>query len=302
MKNGILLAALLLSFVGCGERPSPEPTAQRARPRPPQRKFTVRGIVKNVDPAEGKISIQHDEIPNYMPAMTMPFNVRDAAELEGLQVGDTISFVLHVTEDESWINHIKKQEPTAQSTPAARPSVRLIRNVEPLEEGDAMPDYRFTNQLGQAVSLSDLKGQALGLTFIFTRCPIPDFCPLMSKNFAAAHEQLLKSPQNGTNWHLFSISFDPHFDTPEVLRNYAQRYANSPTPDRWSFVTGAMIDIDAITEQFNLPVMKAGENWDHKLRTVVIDANGRIQKILIGNQWKPEEFAAEMERAMRPKT
>ena len=168
----------------------------------------------------------------------------------------------------------------------------MVRDVEPLEPGDIVPNYSFTNELGQAVSLDDFKGKALALTFIFTRCPMPDFCPLLSKRFSEAYKLLTTTPNAPTNWHFLSISFDPHFDTPAVLKNYAQRY--NYDPQRWNFVTGAMIDIDAITEQFDLPIIKQGENWDHKLRTVVLDGEGRVKKIFVYNLWTTADLVDEL--------
>ena len=121
----------------------------------------------------------------------------------------------------------------------------------------------------------------------------------MSRNFAALQKKLASTPGAPTNWHLLSISFDPHYDTPEVLRKYAGLFRN--TPNRWSFVTGAMIDIDAITEQLGLIVVKQGESFEHKLRTVVIDAGGKVHKIYLGNQWTADELAAEIVTAAQAK-
>ena len=296
MKCFDFLAITLLScaLIACREEPAKVlPTAGKGQTN--QQIFFVKGVVKKLDSNGKTVTIQHEEVPNYMPAMTMPFEVKDSKELQGLQPGDAVSFRMSVTPDQAWIDQVQKTGVAQLNEPPSRPSIRLIRDVEPLNVGDVMPDYRFTNELGQAVGLSDFKGQALALTFIFTRCPMPDFCPLVSKNFAAAYLQLSTMPNAPTNWHLLSISFDPHFDTPAVLKAYAESYHYDTK--RWSFVTGAMIDIDAITEQFNLPIFKQGENWDHKLRTAIIDAQGRVQKIFIYNQWKPEELVDEIIKA-----
>ncbi|MBU6401361.1 MAG: SCO family protein, partial [Verrucomicrobia bacterium] len=133
------------------------------------------------------------------------------------------------------------------------------------------------------------------LTFFYTRCPFPNFCPRMSKNFEETYEQLTKLPGGPRNWHLLSISFDPDNDTPAVLRIYASKYQFDPK--HWDFVTGKMIDIDAITEQFGMMFARQGANFDHNLRTVVIDARGRIQRIIIGNTWTSEELVAELVKA-----
>ncbi|MBI4663179.1 MAG: SCO family protein [Verrucomicrobia bacterium] len=281
-------------MASCREKPAAS-SAVKKPAQTNQQIFAVKGLVKRLE-AEGQaVVIQHEEIPNYMAAMTMPFSVKDTNDLRAVRPGQSVTFRLHVTEDESWIDQIAEVGAPKTNDPPERPSVRVVREVQPLKEGDPMPDYRFTNELGQAVSLSDFKGHALALTFIFTRCPLPEFCPLMSRNFSLAQQQLASSPGAPTNWHLLTISFDPHFDTPAVLRSYAQIYRRDAR--RWSFVTGALIDIDAITEQFELPVIKQGETFEHKLRTVVIDAVGRIQKVFMGNKWTAEELADEIRRA-----
>ncbi|MBI2948449.1 MAG: SCO family protein [Verrucomicrobia bacterium] len=292
----VFLPSLLVlsTLASCSRGPDSKP-ASSSQSTTHLRTFAVKGVLKKLEAGSRTVTIQHEEVPNFMPAMTMPFTVKDTKELQGLAPGDAISFQLHVTADESWIDQLQKTARPSTNAAPVRPPVRLVRDVEPLKVGDTMPDYRFTNELGQAVSLSDFKGKALALTFIFTRCPVPEFCPLMSRHFAAAQKQLAAMPNAPTNWHLLSISFDPHFDTPRVLRAYAQMYR--PDASHWSFVTGALIDIDAITEQFDLPIVKQGENWEHKLRTVVIDAAGRIQTIFPGNQWTAEELVAEIVKA-----
>jgi protein SCO1 len=294
----VLWAAL---WLGCQDK-SHEPAAAKT-PEATNRFYVVRGVVKSLDPEAKTVTVDHEKIPNYMDAMTMPFRVKDAKQLEGLQPGDTIWFMLLVTPNESWIDKVtKEKKPAASAPPPAGPpereAFRVARDVEPLKVGDLMTDYRFTNELGQAVNLSDFKGSALAFTFIFTRCPLPDFCPRMSRNFSEVSQKLGLLSNGPTNWHLLTISFDPHFDTPEVLRGYAQAFQNDPK--RWNFVTGAMIDIDAITDQFELTIDKNGNQWNHKERTVIVDANGRVQKIIFGNEWKPDALVDDMVKAAKP--
>lgn len=311
MKYLVLFSsALLLALLtGCGRESSAPSTAAGDTNPPisgsPNLKFyLVRGELRKVNAEEKTAMIKHEAIPDYMPAMTMPFKVKDPAELQklqSLQPGDVIWFRLWVSPDESWIDKVAKQvQPGAaapQETNAApqRESVRVARDVEPLAVGDLMPNYTFTNELGRTVTLSDFKGQALAFTFIFTRCPLPEFCPRMSRNFQEVYQKLSAMQNSPTNWHLLTISFDPHFDTPQVLHTYAQAYQYNP--ERWNFVTGAMIDIDGITDQFNLIIVKRGEEWDHKVRTVVVDAAGRIQQIIYGNEWKPDALVEQIVKA-----
>jgi len=283
--NFILLALLALSGVSCKK----------------EQVFQVNGIVREVLPEGKQVKIEHEKIPNYMAAMTMTFDVRDAKELNGIAPGDKVSFRMIVQEKDGWIDQIKKTGVAAPPAPAPAPDTfRPAREVDPLQVGDRMPEYHFTNQFGQTVSLTDFKGQALALTFIFTRCPYPTFCPRMSDNFSEAQKKLKATPNAPTNWHLLTISFDPGFDTPAVLKSYATRF--NADPMHWTFATGELIDVTAITEQFGLlfwrPNPQDPAGISHNLRTVVIDAEGRVQKVFTENVWKVDELVAEIIKAV----
>jgi protein SCO1/2 len=299
----LVSAAIGVFAVSCRQQssvPQPSPGASTAIAPTNARIYPVKGVVKEVHAERKSVTIQHEEVPGYMPAMSMPFEVRDAAELKGLQPGDAVSFRMLVTDTDGWIDQVTKLG-AANVAGVPRESVRRVRIVEPLEIGDAVPDYPFTNELNQPISLGRFKGKALGLTFIFTRCPFPNFCPRMSENFSAAYQKLSSAPEGPKNWHLLSLSFDPEFDTPAVLKNYARRYQYDT--NHWSFATGAWIEIDAITEQFGLEFSRAqsGVGWDHKLRTVVIDAAGKVQKVYTGNAWTVDDFVEEMRKATAAK-
>jgi protein SCO1/2 len=264
--------------------------------------YQVKGVVHEVQPTRQKVVIAHEKIPGYMDAMTMTFDVKNTNELTGLKPGDDISFRMVVTEDDGWIDQVKRLGTTTPIPAANAPAnFRRAREVDALKVGDAMPNYNFTNQSGQPVTLSDLKGQSVAFTFIFTRCPFPTFCPRMSQNFEAVQSQLKEMPNAPTNWHLLSITIDPQFDTPSVLKNYATQYRYDPK--RWSFVTGELIDITAIAEQFGLlfyrpdPNQLAGIN--HNLRTVVLTASGKIHKVIPENTWQPSEVAAALVEAAK---
>jgi protein SCO1/2 len=172
---------------------------------------------------------------------------------------------------------------------------RRVRDVEPLDIGDVMPNYSFTNELGKAVSLDELKGKPYAFTFIYTRCPIPDFCPLMSKQFMDVQRLLENTPDAPEGWRLFSITIDPEYDTVAVLKGYASRYKYDPA--RWSFLTGPLIDITAIAEQFGLMFYRPDETISHNLRTVVIDRAGKVQSIIMGNTWKAEDLVTSLVEA-----
>jgi protein SCO1 len=268
--------------------------------------FEVKGVVKELKPNGKTAVIAHEEIPDYMGAMTMDFDVKDKRELQGLQAGDAVQFRMVVTHDDGWIENVRKLPKSAPTNAGERVTMpttgtndpatfRRAPMVDPLNVGDAVPDYKFTNQFGQPISLSQYRGQSVGVTFIFTRCPFPTFCPRMSQHFDKAQKALKSQP--ATNWTLLSISFDPEYDTPERLRKYTAGY-NLDT-NHWFFVTSDMWTIDGITEQLGLTFFRETPNAlpQHNLRTAVIDGRGRLHKVFTGNEWTPEEFAAEMVKA-----
>jgi protein SCO1/2 len=302
---GFLLVAIVvgLGVVSC-DRKSPAPTGE-PNPAPAvsmttTQVFQVNGVIVELIPTEKSVRIRHEEVPDYMPAMTMPFEVLNTNELAGLNVGDPVAFRMTVTETTGWIDQIKQRvvDPAELNQiilPANAP-LRIVRDVEPLAVGDLLPDYWFTNQLGRAVSLAGFRGKALAITFIFTRCPYPTFCPLMSNNFKAAYAALRQNSSAPTNWHLLEITIDPEFDTPERLKAYAATY--QADPQHWSFLTGPLIEVTAITEQFGLQFTREpGGGINHNLRTIVVAPSGRVQKIIPENKWTADELVAEVLKA-----
>lgn len=289
----VLLAVLAVSCQRSDDTsPSPRSAAHLSTNR---QVFQVKGVVQAVRPARKEVEIRHEAVPGYMPAMTMPFDVRDTNELAGLEPGQPVSFRLTVTDTEGWIDQIHKLGPPTNTPPTTGP-FRQVRDVEPLQTGEALPEYHFINQLGQPISTKQFMGQALAITFLFTRCPYPNFCPRMANNFEAAQQKLLALANGPTNWQLLTISFDPEFDKPAVLKAYADAHHCDPT--HWTFATGELIDITAIAEQFGLAFWhdETG-SISHNLRTAVIDATGRVRKIFEGNNWTSDELVQEMVKA-----
>jgi protein SCO1/2 len=253
------------------------------------RMFVAKGTVTELKPDGRTVVIRHEAISNYMGTMTMPFKVKTPEELAGLQRGDAISFQLHVTESESWVEHIAKigtvslppiQTPT--NPPAVRPNHPLL-------------DYRFTNELGQAVSLNDFHGQALAITFFFTRCPLPDYCPRLSKNFRAAQQKLESLPGAPANWHLLSISFDTEFDSPPMLKAYGNSYQYDPK--HWSFLTGPADKIGELARQSGVSYQYEAGTFNHDFRTLIIDAAGHLQMIFPTSGDLCDQIVAEILKA-----
>lgn len=246
--------------------------------------YAVKGVVQELKADRRTVVIKHEPVPDFMPAMTMPFKARDAGELENVAPGDEVTFTLHVSEQDNWIGEVRK---TGKIVPPNAPGSERVRIVKPLKMGDAVPDYAFTNELGESIRLEQFRGRVIAMTFIFTRCPVSSFCRRMSANFARASERL-KAMKSAPKWHLLSISFDPEFDTPGTLKEYAERY--NYDPQTWSFVTCRPDDLDTITARFGLVVRRNDADLDHNLRTVVIDPEGKLRKVFIGNEWTPDDL------------
>jgi protein SCO1/2 len=247
----------------------------RAQPATNVQTFTTTGVVRELKADDRTVVIKHEPIPNYMDAMTMPFKVKEPGELAGLRTGDTIRFCLKVTDTESWIERISRTGKTSseESKPTSAPAVE-VRTAKPRHP---LLDYPFTNELGQAVRLGDFRGQALAITFFFTRCPIPDYCPRLSKNFEEASQKLIAMTGGPTNWHFLSVTFDPDTDSPSVLRAYGERYQYNPK--HWSFLTGPMEKINELASASDVKFESASGFINHNFRTLIIDAAGHLQMV-----------------------
>ena len=235
--------------------------------------FIVRGVLKEIKTEGSTVVIQHEEIPGYMKAMTMPFRVRKPDETLGLKVGEPVSFRLVVTPDESWIEQLvsaPSQKGGSNEPPSAVTAGDAPQRAPPTE-------FIFTNELGGRVDLRQLQGQALAITFFFTRCPIPEYCPRLSKNFAEASQLLKQTPGAPTNWQFLSVTFDPAYDTPAVLKNYGQRY--NYDSEHWHFLTGSREQIENLGGMFGLHFQADGAFFNHDFRTVIINATGRVDMI-----------------------
>jgi protein SCO1 len=287
----IFSSALLLSF-------SAKSALNSAQQFPPTaatvRVFSGRGIVEEITPRDHLIVIRHEVIANYMAAMTMPFQIKDTNELAGLQRGSQIDFELHVAENESWVAKIVPRGivvlPPLSSNPVA--PVPLANYADPKYE---LLRYKFTNELGQPVSLGDFPGQALAITFFYTRCPLPDYCPRLSKNFSSASQKLEAMPDAPTNWHFLSISFDPDFDSPPTLQAYGRFYQYDPA--HWSFLTGPKEKIGELAQRAGVTLQNRDGVINHNFRTLIIDATGRLQMVFPTSGDLSDQIVAEIIKA-----
>ena len=262
------------------------------------RDFAVKGVVLKIEPGEDEVIIRNEAISNYMDAMAMPFPLKSPNAVAGLKRGDKVAFQLHVNQDYSWADDFSKigtvtldagqmpAEPKpATSSGADKPRSPLL-------------DYKFTNELGQAVSLNNFRGQALAVTFFYTRCPLPDYCPRLSKNFQEASQKLEAMTNAPMNWHFISVSFDPEFDTPEVLRNYGDSYHYDPA--HWSFLTGPPDKIAELARAAGVEYTADGGTINHNFRTLIVNAQGHLQMVFPTTGDLSDQIVSEILKASTP--
>lgn len=223
-----------------------------------------------------------------MPAMTMPFRLKDPALAKGRLPGDLIRATLMVTDEEAWLTAVEKTgwAPTPERSEAAQPAVALV------EPGELVPDESLVDQDGQPFQVSSWHGTAVLLTFIYTRCPLPDFCPRMDVLFAAVQKAIKEGRLRGAV-RLVSVSFDPDFDTPAQLRAHALRVGADKTV--WTFATAPRARVEAWGARLGLSIIRDEHDPSditHNLRTAVIDRQGRLVTILQGTRWSPAQAIA----------
>ena len=288
-----LLCSLLFLFIVRSAVASSSPSEVT---QGPVTTYPVQGVVEKIAPNDREATIHHQAIPGYMMEMTMDFVVRDPGELAGLKPGDKISFTLNVGKETAWIDHISKtghsDKPHSDDQP--KPTDDLSR----LTPGDKLPDGDFIAENGRILHFSDFRGKVVAFTFFFTRCPIPDYCPLMNRNFEKTREMLLSSTADPSTWQLLSLSFDGSFDHPEVLSAYAKNYRHD-NPDHWLFGTASAKTLAQVGAPLGLRVMNQGASMAHNLRTVVIDPCGRVFYQFNDNSWTPSQLADVMQEALK---
>lgn len=261
------------------------------------RSFLARGVIRELPPGGRSVIVRHEEIPGFMPKMTMEFDIRDTHELRGLSAGDAITFRVRANQEESWIEGIQRTDAKdLTAPPPSDPSSASLLHVAQLKPGDVLPDTALSSEEGRTIKLSDFEGRALAFTFIFTRCPLPDFCPRMNQHFNRARNLLIQRTEGPTNWQFLSISFDPEFDQPEVLTRYAYSYRGKNT-DRWIFASAPSNVMASFSSQLDFRFADEGGSFLHNLRTVVLDPQRRVYRQFDGNKWKAEDLAAAMVEA-----
>jgi len=285
MQKILLAGCVALALLSCGRSTNSDERADH---------YDTRGVVRGFSPDRSTIEIQHENIPDFMPSMTMPFVTRDPKQIADLRTGDAISFRMAVTKKDFWIENVKniRREDVNVAEPKRTSPVSADRDAR-LTEGDKMPPFTLTNQNGERISLDTFHGNSLVLTFVFTRCPVPNFCPRMSNNFGELQETIKSSTGTLANARLLSVTLDPAYDTPKILSDYAAfHHADSKI---WSFATGDEKEIDSLTRAFSVYRQNEAGTISHGLATALINKEGRIDKIWRGNAWTPAEIIKEIQ-------
>jgi len=245
--------------------------------------YPARGLVLRVDPAASSVTVSHEPIPGFMDAMVMPFAVRDRGRLAQVRPGDLIGFRLRVRRSATWIDRLRLLSASAADagilmTPAAPTLVKI---------GQPMPDFTLVDQRGASVSLSGLRGRVVAVTFIYSRCPLPDYCPRVVQNLGRVRDRF--RDRLGRDLALLTVSFDPRYDTPEVLREYAAHF-RADVPG-WHFLTGAPEAIERVCAAFGIEYWPDQGLITHTLQTAVLDRQGRLAAAVEGKDFTARQLA-----------
>jgi protein SCO1/2 len=262
---------------------------------PPQaRQYELQGQILAVRPETSEVLIKHGDIKGFMPGMTMPFKVRDAQLLQQVEPGDFVTATLMVAPEDAWLASLQKTGHAALEAPAAMPTAAFVRPVQP---GDPAPDTVLTDQFGEPLSLPSWKGSAVALTFIYIRCPLPQFCPLLDRRFAEVQRLITSDPSLEGRARLLSVSFDPDADTTERLAAHASRLGADPSI--WRFATAPRDIVDRFAASFGVNVIRERDQTiTHNLRTAVIGADGRVVSVHEGSEWTAAQIVADLRRGL----
>ena len=291
-----ILAFSLLSFValaGCRTGPTAgtQPSASQS-----YKVYKLRGKVVSTDAARGEVTVDHEAIPGFMEAMTMPYKLKDASVLGELHPGDMITADVLVSPDPNAVYLLDHIVVVAQARPDYRPAV----SYHVPAPGDAVPDFKLRNQDGRPIHFSQFRGKALLVTFIYTRCPSPEFCPRVTRNFAAVEKELAADAALHAKTHLICVSFDPEYDTPERLRAYGAEYIGSDAKSAfadWDFAVPEKPVLLEMAKFFDLGFTNEADGTiTHTLSTTLIGLDGKVARFYPGNEWTAEQIVADVKQ------
>ena len=263
-------------------------------PEPAPKSYQLTGQILAVHPAKQSLTIKHQDIAGYMPAMTMTFAAKDAAMIAGREPGEIVTATLEV--GDTW-SRLTAVQVTGKGPIAALPAeIALAEGI--LVEGDPLPKGSFVDQTGRARALTEWNAGPVAITFTYTRCPIPEYCPRVDRQFAELQSVIAEDPALAGKARLITISFDPAHDTPEVLRAHAKKLGADPSV--WTFMTGKREDVELFAARFGVAVTRSGDTAAdimHNLRTIVAGADGRIRKLHSGSEWTAAQIAGDLRAA-----
>ena len=253
------------------------------------RAYELRGQVVSVDSARQEVTVKHEDIRGFMPGMTMPFRVRDRALLAERTPGELIRATLVVGTNEVHLADIQRTgfAPLVDVSPAPTAKFDFV------QPGEQVPDEPLIDQTGSPVRLSQWRKKVIVVTFIYTRCPLPDFCPLMDRNFAAVQKLAAQDPGLKDRVQLLSVSFDPDYDTPAVLAAHAERMGADTRS--WSFAAGERAPVERFASRLGVSVIrdeKTPQQIGHNLRTAIVDEEGKLVQVFSGKDWTPTDLVA----------
>jgi protein SCO1 len=257
--------------------------------------YQIKGIVVSSDATKGIVTIDTEAIPGLMGAMTMPYKLAQPGVATELHQGDHVIARLRVSTSASLLDQI---DVTAQAKPDYKPE--KFYNVP--TPGQTVPNFKFLNQSGKTVSVDQFRGKALLVTFIYTRCPLPDYCIRMSRNFAAVQQLLAADPALYDKTHLLSVSFDPTHDTPKVLRSYGTAYTGEHGAEafsHWDFAAPSSSELEQVDQFFDVGVSPGANNTlTHSLSTAIIGPDGKIFRWYPSNDWDPSTVVNDIKQAV----
>jgi protein SCO1/2 len=287
-----LILAIALGTAACGASPDSAFKASEQAQR-----FPIAGVVRAVDKAEARLTVAHETIPGLMDAMTMPFAVKEAWAIGVAAPGDRLTGTLVLDGGRSWIEGVSLSKPHAGSDAMGGANSATDAGIGPAR-GALLPTAPLRDQGGREVTARSFAGRDVIVTFIYTHCPLPDFCPLMMSRLNEAAARLRKAGRRD-DVQMVAISIDPARDTPDVLAAYGRAHITGEEGDpfhRWSLLTGPPDAIGAWARSFALTYEPDGTDILHGLRTAVIDREGTVVGVLRGNQWKTDELMALLPR------
>ena len=257
--------------------------------------YELTGQILVVKPETNEVLVKHEDIPGFMPAMTMPYVVSDPALLKDRAAGDLIKATLVVAQERAYLSTITKIG-SAPLPEDARTTIPAAAGVRILQPGDTVPDTPLIDLDGQPVSLKGFAGSALAVSFIYTRCPLPQFCPLIDRRFGEVQKLAEGDPSLRGKIKLVSISFDPKFDRTELLLAHAKTVGAEPNV--WRFATADEAIVDRLAAEFGINVVREKDGTiTHNLRTAVIDPSGHVVSIVDNNTWTADELASALRTA-----